>query len=338
MLALAGCNDRDQHTQKTGSSSTDLIRLTLEINRPETGPDDPDLLDRTYAAIKNRINQLDVPISAIQKEKPDRIIVKLPVDQRNAINFIVKDTPLEFNLVRDDTTRERALSIIEATVNSKEEIMDAEQDLAGRLFGGGGADTPAEAVVIFRSLIKYMSNTTVVETKDIKQVNDILRRDDVREALDSAGLGDNIFLWSHESFTPEKKSPASYKTLYYLKASPEMKGGIKDATATYWRERENSIGFRKPMINTTVAIVIEMNAAGARRFATVTDHNINRHLAFVLDSTVYSAPHITSKIIGGRLKITGGFTMKEAQTLATILRTEPLPAPVSIIEERIISP
>jgi preprotein translocase subunit SecD len=83
---------------------------------------------------------------------------------------------------------------------------------------------------------------------------------------------------------------------------------------------------------------MEMNASGGRRFTTVTSHNINKQLAIVLDSTVYSAPRIQSRIAGGRAEITGSFTMEEAKSLAIILRVGALPAPVNIVEERTVGP
>ena len=76
----------------------------------------------------------------------------------------------------------------------------------------------------------------------------------------------------------------------------------------------------------------------ARRFSSVTAANVNKFLAIVLDSTVYSAPRIIQKIPLGRAEITGSFTMEEAKNLAIVLRAGALPAPVKIIEERVVGP
>jgi preprotein translocase subunit SecD len=83
---------------------------------------------------------------------------------------------------------------------------------------------------------------------------------------------------------------------------------------------------------------IEMNTRGAKRFSRVTASNVNKFLAIVLDSTIYSAPRIIQKIPLGRAEITGNFTMDEAKNLAIVLRAGALPAPVSIIEERTVGP
>ena len=343
------------------------MRLVLEIDRSRLDANDRDVIDRAYAIIENRINQLGVAEPSLQKQGRDRIIVELPgiKDERVAKEVIGRTAQLEFNLVRDDATRERALSIIENTVSGRgdagaaeaedggETVSEAdrerdraEQVLADALFGGrsgtdgdaeaeaeeteGAADPFAVAAGMFRNLIEYMGDMALVRTENVRRVNEFLRRDDVRRALDRAGLGGNAFLWGHESFSPERNSNVTYRFLYYVKASPEMKGDvIKNASAVIEQSGLNA-GRAK--------IDMEMNAAGARRFTTVTSHNINRQLAIVLDSTVYSAPRIASRISGGRAEITGSFTMEEARALAIILRAGALPAPVNIVEERTVGP
>jgi preprotein translocase subunit SecD len=57
-----------------------------------------------------------------------------------------------------------------------------------------------------------------------------------------------------------------------------------------------------------------------------------------LDNNVYSAPVIRDRIAGGKAQITGRFTMDEAKDLAIVLRAGALPAPVKILEERLVGP
>jgi preprotein translocase subunit SecD len=65
---------------------------------------------------------------------------------------------------------------------------------------------------------------------------------------------------------------------------------------------------------------------------------VGKRLAIVLDNNVYSAPVIRDKIAGGKAQITGRFTMDEAKDLAIVLRAGALPAPVKILEERLVGP
>jgi preprotein translocase subunit SecD len=85
-------------------------------------------------------------------------------------------------------------------------------------------------------------------------------------------------------------------------------------------------------------VSIEFNAVGTRIFGEVTEQNVGRHLAIILDGNVYSAPRINERIPGGRAVITGQFTVEEARDLAIVLRAGALPAPVVILEERTVGP
>jgi len=83
---------------------------------------------------------------------------------------------------------------------------------------------------------------------------------------------------------------------------------------------------------------IEFDRQGAKIFDRITGENIHKRLAIVLDKTVYSAPVIQDRIAGGKAVITGNFALNEAKDLAIALRAGSLPAPVTIIEERMVGP
>jgi preprotein translocase subunit SecD len=85
-------------------------------------------------------------------------------------------------------------------------------------------------------------------------------------------------------------------------------------------------------------VSLEFDKKGARIFERITDDNVGKLLAIVLDDRVASAPQIREKISGGRAQITGSFTMNEARDLAIVLRAGALPAPVKILEERTVGP
>ena len=85
-------------------------------------------------------------------------------------------------------------------------------------------------------------------------------------------------------------------------------------------------------------VSIEFDKKGGRIFAQITEQNVKKRLAIVLDDKVYSAPVIQEKISGGSARITGNFTTEDAHDLAIVLRAGALPAPVNIIEERTVGP
>ena len=85
-------------------------------------------------------------------------------------------------------------------------------------------------------------------------------------------------------------------------------------------------------------VSVDFNASGARAFSELTDANVGKRLAIVLDGNVHSAPQIRERIPSGRAQITGGFSTDEATDLAIVLRAGALPAPVQVLEERTVGP
>ena len=83
-------------------------------------------------------------------------------------------------------------------------------------------------------------------------------------------------------------------------------------------------------------VTFRFDTAGARRFGRVTQANVGRPFAIVLDEKVISAPVIREPILGGTGQISGSFSVAEANDLAVLLRSGALPAKLTIIEERTV--
>jgi len=84
-------------------------------------------------------------------------------------------------------------------------------------------------------------------------------------------------------------------------------------------------------------IAFNLTSEGAKIFGKLTEANVGRQLAIVLDGVLYSAPVIRTAILGGSGVIEGNFDLAEAQELANVLQN-PLEAPVKIIESREVDP
>jgi SecD/SecF fusion protein len=82
---------------------------------------------------------------------------------------------------------------------------------------------------------------------------------------------------------------------------------------------------------------LRFDSEGAKQFGNITAAHIHHRFAIVLDGVIQSAPVIQDAIYGGDAQITGRFTEEEARELASVLEN-PLQTPVSIEEERSVSP
>lgn len=88
----------------------------------------------------------------------------------------------------------------------------------------------------------------------------------------------------------------------------------------------------------TPSVHFQLNGVGQKRFSDVTQHNVNKRFAIVLDERIMSAPVIREPIYGGQVQISGNFTMQEAIDLAAIIEAGELPAKLNFIEERTVGP
>lgn len=83
-------------------------------------------------------------------------------------------------------------------------------------------------------------------------------------------------------------------------------------------------------------VSFRFDTSGARRFGRVTQENVGRPFAIILDNQVISAPVIREPILGGSGQISGNFTVQGANDLAVLLRSGALPAKLTVIEERTV--
>ena len=334
------------------------MRMVLEIDRSKLDEKQAhDALDRAFAVIENRINALGVAEPSIQKQGRDRLIVELPglSNEGAARDVIGRTAQLEFKLLREPAQLERAVRVIDdvlrgvigsdtaAAPDEGARDTDDAQALAERMFTGTDAEAEGEPGVLpavpadgddllagvtsFRDLLAGVGQTMIGALPNNRvKIDRILALPEVRRALDRSGLAGNQFLWGNDT---TMVSGRPYRMLYYVKGQPEMRGDvIRDARQEIDRE-----GF-----GGGYSVDMEMDARGARLFSQVTGRNVGKYLAIVLDSTVYSSPVIRQKIPLGRAQISGNFSLEEARNLAIVLRAGAMPAPVTIIEERMVGP
>ena len=108
---------------------------------------------------------------------------------------------------------------------------------------------------------------------------------------------------------------------YLVRKKVELSGeNLTDARTTF-QDNQPVVSFR-------------FDSTGARAFGRITQENVHKLFAIVLDGKVISAPNIREPILGGSGIISGSFTVESANELSILLRSGALPAPLKVIEER----
>jgi SecD/SecF fusion protein len=158
--------------------------------------------------------------------------------------------------------------------------------------------------------------------KDTAEINKILVSNAAKEILPP----DLKLLWGVSS----EDASGKVVQLYAIKTTPDGRAPLTGDVVTEAKEDFDQFG--------APGVSMRMNTDGARKWATLTEKNINHAIAIVLDGLVYSAPNVNGKIDGGSSSITGHFTPQETKDLANVLQSGKMPAPAHIVQEDIVGP
>ena len=85
-------------------------------------------------------------------------------------------------------------------------------------------------------------------------------------------------------------------------------------------------------------IAITFDGNGGRKFARVTQENVGKPFAIIVDNVVISVANINEPILGGRASISGNYTVQSANELAIALRSGKLSVGLKVIEESTVGP
>lgn len=334
-----------------GSNNSDII-VALQDEAE-------DAINRVLEILVNRVDQFGVAEPTIQKQGNQRIIVELAgvQDSERARTLLESTALLEFFIVKDINTTNQLMVRIDQVLKGDESIAavtkttidkksnefqesDDQTISVSELFGETeGSEASSDSAVVdenifaerpFSAMLRNLGQTIGVPEKNVYAVKKILERPEVQEKLAAVG---GMFLFSNkaEEYPLVDGTLEMMYSLFLVEDAAELTGGVvEEAKANLGSQGSTSAG--QPIVNLT------MNSDGARKWSIVTGSNVGRQVALVLDKKVHMAPNIREKISGGSTLIEGFADINEAKDIAIVLRAGALPAPVDIIEERVIGP
>ena len=245
--------------------------------------------------IRNRIDALGVTEPLIQTNGVNQIIVELAVikDTSRAESLIQNTGKLEFIVVKDNTKTWARI------IDKIDSILDSSQSFSKLL----KFDRTA-------SLTPYL----FVENSDKQRIDLILKNQKVNNFLK-----ESQFLWGVKD-----EEINGYTALYLLNRYIELTGNeIRSPKAEqYPIDHQNSGEW-----------YITLEFTNPTDFEEITEDNINKFLAIILDNEVKMAPRINQKISQGHAQISGSFTSKEAKDIEAILIAGELPARINIASQ-----
>ncbi|MBR4996014.1 MAG: protein translocase subunit SecDF [Alistipes sp.] len=321
----------------TPNSTNDEV---LKVLRNETEA----AIAASFNILRSRIDHFGVTQPNIQRlPNSNRILVELPgVKEPERVRKLLQGSAsLEFWVTysaeevlpllaeADQLIKlsNEATTEVEVAAESAEQASDLVSEVAGAAEESAESTSrfSRESNPLFALLDPSYSGGCIVgaaEAADMPAINAYLSRADVQNLLPA----DLQLKWGIKG---EDMFGGRY-TLYALRAvdgKPAMDGSAVSTAQEQYSDR-----------GATAEVNLVMNSNGASQWAQLTGQNIGKPIAIVLDGYVYSAPNVINKIEGGSSRITGNFTIQEAQDLANVLKSGKVPAPARIIQDTVVGP
>ena len=293
-----------------------------EILKEEVGS----MVDNSYNVLRTRIDGFGVVAPNIQKlENTGRILLELPgIKEPERVRKLLQGSAnLEFYETYTINELQNQLASLSAAAAS---ASAAPADTTAAPADSAAVAAPKEATRTLADMLwanGQMGGPVIgtVHVQDTAAVNAIMHSAEARRLLPT-----NLkACWSVKALD-EKGRFFNLVALKTNQGRPALGGDVVvDASSDYENLQGNVVS-------------MTMNDTGARQWARVTQQNLNKSVAIVLDDQVYSYPNVNSVIEGGRSQITGNFTPEEAKDLANVLKSGKMAARVNIASESVIGP
>ncbi|MEK7467947.1 MAG: protein translocase subunit SecD [Planctomycetota bacterium] len=185
---------------------------------------------------------------------------------------------------------------------------------------------------------KVGGNEIQIEVPGLKTSQEV---DSFKKVILSAGrLEFHIEAEDADQETYRRTQSAPPGTRWYMPRPGARKQGpllCKAEVAMDGRDIETATSQHDPDRPGAPAVGFQMTSEGARKFGQITEANIERRLAIILDDVLVSAPNIKSRISESG-QISGDFTVQEVEDLITVLKTGALAAPLEMVGSSFLGP
>ena len=282
-------------------------------------------VDNSYTVVRSRVDRFGVAQPNIQKilGGQGRIVVELPgVKEPDRVLSILKgSTNLQF---WETYNLEEIGNIIMPSIDRIYSKVILKDTTAKELIKMLPNQLNADRSNIGSSVLGYF------HVNDTADMNKFLAYDEAKTLP-----RDLYLMWGASAIALEKNGPKEFVELYAIRdinrdgKAPLQGDVIAKAEASFTGPQT---GANEPCVNIT------LNSKDAHVWANITEKNIGRSVAIVLDNVVYSAPTVNERIGGGSCVISGSFTIEETHDLVNVLSSGKMLAPMNIVDSQILGP
>lgn len=180
------------------------------------------------------------------------------------------------------------------------------------------ADDSLEPIVLYSD-----PGYLFVAENNIDTYKQVMNHAGIRKIMSEKGGNKQLHLSKRK--IQSSSSPAEFTYFHELFSVSNKKRLPFNITDSYFKVGEQDY----------YEVGVKFDETSSKEFEIFTAQHLNQRVACIIDDFVYSAPTVNEKITGGFIRITGIASKEEARILASLLRTEALPAKLTVEEEAV---
>lgn len=149
----------------------------------------------------------------------------------------------------------------------------------------------------------------------------------IMQTLEALIINKNIQLrWAKDNKQANAPKSFSNKILYFLEKKDKITGPLLTSEFIKKVYIESSPYISNPSLS------IQLNVEGAEKWQRITEENVKKQLAILIDNEVYLVAIVNDKVTSGGFQISGNLTQHELEQLKFKLQAEKIPLCVTIKE------
>ncbi len=303
----------------------------------------------------------DAPILEITTQAELSEVTRFVAERLGDYQYFESDGTMhrfEMTEVRQEEVQNQAVEQVLETLRKRIDALGTKEPSIVKK-GGGRINVQLPGMVDVQAATTAIGTTAVLEFRMVDHDFDDALLEQILNTAQAEMPQDQFFdddllnrwLWDTKRLDPDRiilwSEPGNEKMLAYASnAWPRMvteEGAVVEAAPmplfnnvplTGNDVNDAGVGFDQ---NNLPGVSLEFKPRGGQIFCELTKQAVGKQFAIILDETIQSAPRINEQICGGAARIdmsSSADPLKEAQTLALVLRTGALDAPLVIASVR----
>lgn len=347
VVLLAACSTRRDELDAKGG-----MHLVLEVDVQKALENEIDgHMERIQEDLRNKKIAYE---SVTRAEKHSVIIVGVPLEKQAELkDYLDRALPVyDYSLVPEAGKTSCRLTMKPTYIRDfKERIVDQTLNVLERRINALGVNAP-RIQRAGKTTGSDIADKIVVELPGVEDTNRITQVLTTPAQLELKLVYPDKGMLSNVTSYPSKEEvlkafngviPPGYEILSFKEAgtrdyAPTTGYVVVEHAAKLTGKYLKDATPRPSPASNNYDVHFTLDNQGREIFGRVTEANVGKLLAIVLDNKVLSAPRIHQKIDSDSAVITGQFSAEAARDLALALRSGALPAQLKLIEERHIEP